>query len=223
MPGSQQPIAPPPRRTFSYRTVRMLVMLGLIIVVMGWIGIQSLLHRGTPKQSSSQSATSTVALADFCKNSKTLDAPAYQANTGQPMALFSRSSTDANVSYSGVYVFGTAPLHSDLREAYTTVGQNLSATRSQNKTPVVIGCITRSNEQRTDQSCTYSDNKIIPVYTASYRLTVYEAHSRKVLKQTDVPAEQTYTCLSFTTYDGKGFYHTWSRATAAQTLYEFAR
>jgi hypothetical protein len=118
-------------------------------------------------------------------------------------------------------VLGTASVGTSLHDAYTSVGKNLTTTYAQKKRPVVVGCVTRSHEQRTEQVCAYDDGKRIPVYTATYRLTVYESSTRKVLRSIGVPTTSDYVCQGFTAYDGKSFYRTWDSATVALALQPF--
>lgn len=214
-------VQPPYRWRPSYRAVRALVMLALVVLVMGWIGIRALLHHGAKTPSTPQATVATDA-ANVCADNARMQTADYKAGTGQPIALYARSSTAAD-HYQGIYVLGMAPVGSAAQSAYVAVGKNLTTTYSTKKTPVVVACITRSSEQPTDQICHYDDGKNVPVYTASYHLTVYEAKTRKVLRSVDVPAEQTYTCTSFTAYDGKGFYRAWDKSTVALALEPFAQ
>ncbi len=196
-------------------------MIVLVVLMLAWIGVSSIL-RNIKNEPKTATTTATATASEVCTDNKRLQAPAYHEGSHQPMALFARSSAAAD-HYQGIYVLGTAPTSTTLHDAYTVVGQNLTTTYSDKKTPVLVGCITRTNETPTTQTCDYDDGKRITVYNAAYHLTVYEARSRRVLSDVAVPSISTYVCTSFTTYDGKGFYRAWDTAMVATTLYPLAQ
>jgi hypothetical protein len=187
------------------------------LVLIG-VGVRSLLHKSNNAQTTNSAAISADA-SKVCTDNARLQAPAYAAGSHQPMALFARSSTAGDGHYQGMYVLGTAPSGTSLHDAYTTVGTNLTKTYSNKDMPVLVGCIARNQETLTGQTCKYGDGKDIPIYTASYHLTVYESRNRRVVKDMDVPTMPTYTCSSFVAYDGKGFYRSWDTAAVATALY----
>jgi hypothetical protein len=193
-------------------------MIGLVVIVLAVLGVKSLLNHSGNTPSKSGGATSTDA-SKVCTDNARLQADAYAAGTKQPIALYARSGSVDGNHYQGVYVLGTAPSGSSLRDAYVAVGTNLTSTRSNSQTPVLVACITRSHETLTEQVCKYSDGKNVPVYNATYHLTVYEARSRNVVKEVDIDTLPSYTCTSFVAYDGKGFYHSWNPAAVALALY----
>jgi hypothetical protein len=203
----------------------MLVVLGLVAAMLIFLGIMSLMrHSGkSDSGSTNTSGSATNSIADVCAGGAHLqNAAAYTSGAGQPMALYVRSAQTAGVHYNGVYTFDVAPLNSPAHNAYAVVGQNLYKTYSDKQTPAVVACITRSDEVATSQKCTYSDNKSIPVDTASYRLSVYESRTHRRLLSQAITALPTYTCASYTTYDGKAFYRSWDPVAVAEALLPFA-
>jgi hypothetical protein len=220
-PVSPQSPEQPQRRMPSYRAIRVFVLLGLIVIVMGWIGISKLVHH-TVKSTPTTQRFVKSSIQNVCSNGSRLQAEPYKEGTVQPMALYARSGIAAD-TYQGIYVLGVAPLNTPLQHAYTVVGKNLNSTFSSGKAPVVVGCITRSNEVKTAKNCTYEDTgKVIPVYHPDYTLTVYEAATHRVLRRVAIPTQAIFTCHSYVTYDGKGFYHMWDTATVAEQLQSFA-
>lgn len=211
--------APPPRRAPSFRTVRTLVMLAVVVLVLAFIGVRSLLRPSSP--SSSSSTTVAKGAAAVCSSNAHLDVPHYAIGAQPPLALFAQSNTTASVNYQGIYVLGTAPTGTVLHDKYVAVGKNLSDTYATKKTPLAVGCITRSHEVPTEQTCKYDDGKTIPVYTAVYHLTIYDASNRHALTSKDIPTLPAYSCTSFTAYDGRAFYRSWDPTAVADALYSF--
>lgn len=201
-----------------YLTARTIAFF-IVVVIAFAIGLLSPLNIWNRTTSTSKAAD----IVDVCAKGSTIDTPAYKQGTQQAMALYTRDNTAGGDHYKGVYTLGTAPQSSALHEAYTTVGLNLAFTNSQHKVPVTVGCIARNQETPTGQVCHYDGGKDIPVYTATYHLDVYEGRTHNKLLSKDIPTLQSYTCQSFTAYDGTAFYRSWDGAVVATELLPFAQ
>jgi hypothetical protein len=220
------PTHAPARWRPSVRTIRTMVLAALVVLMLLFLGVSALVrrvgnHAVTPSGPSSQAGAAAAACTDdgFVSSAA---APAYRSGTATPMALYARAARTAH-AYDPVYVLGSVPSSSPAFSAYAQVQANLYHTHTQSRKPALVGCITRSHETKTDQTCEYSNGTTVPVYDATYSLKVYEARTGRVVLTKAVPSVPTFVCTSYGAYDGHGLYHAWDGGTVALALQPFAQ
>lgn len=196
----------------SFWAVRAAATTGLAVIIITGLFLGSRLNQAAP---------TTTNAADMCSNTNVTlnNASTYKTgNTPYSTALYQRSPTSTEQTYVSVYALGVPVDSSSAHDAAVAVNSDLSKTYGTGIMPQLIGCIYRSNETATTQTCTYNDNIVVPVYNASYTLTVYEAKTHKKVLTTTVASTPTYTCQSYTTYNGKRFYRPWDQTAIALAL-----
>jgi hypothetical protein len=80
---------------------------------------------------------------------------------------------------------------------------NFATTVASFKDVQLVACLSRTSETATSQTCTSSKGPLT-VYQATYKMDLYEAKTRKLLKTADISAEPQFDCPpSYKVVDGQ--------------------
>lgn len=182
------------------------IVVGIVVIIGVTMGLASQLGHsgksantaGSPSNSTSASATTSADYAQVCNGARIKGAAPYTSSTPHPTAVFIQQpdSTGYESDYNVAIL------------ADKTIGQVVRDAQASPKSIQLVACLQGTAGQNTGQTCPYTTVNL-PVYSATYHLTIYTAQTHAVVLSKDVDvipiattvAGRYFPCSYTTSYD----------------------